>query len=218
MPQRIEFEGAVHEFPDDFTDTDIAAALASVPPAARQQTTSPSSGMGVSPAAVAAADLARRGVVRAGEEIATSPLLGRAVSAVSKPAAQMTARAVGATHGLPGYAAGEVLTSPGALRAAETGIRAGGGLFARLAGSRVARALTGPAGFYATLLTTRPQPDADSPVMKMQTARQRQIEADYIKQQQMNVQRGRTEDIDLPRVPDLTRRIAEDVIEKRFRK
>jgi len=27
MPQRIEFEGTVHEFPDDFTDDDIAAAL-----------------------------------------------------------------------------------------------------------------------------------------------------------------------------------------------
>lgn len=27
MPQRIEFEGAIHEFPDDFTDEDIAAAL-----------------------------------------------------------------------------------------------------------------------------------------------------------------------------------------------
>lgn len=27
MPKRIEFEGTVHEFPDDFTDEDIAAAL-----------------------------------------------------------------------------------------------------------------------------------------------------------------------------------------------
>lgn len=27
MPQRIEFEGVIHEFPDDFTDEEIAAAL-----------------------------------------------------------------------------------------------------------------------------------------------------------------------------------------------
>ena len=29
MPKKIEFEGAVHEFPDDFTDDDIASALGS---------------------------------------------------------------------------------------------------------------------------------------------------------------------------------------------
>ena len=33
MPQRIEFEGAIHEFPDDFSDADIAAALGETGPA-----------------------------------------------------------------------------------------------------------------------------------------------------------------------------------------
>jgi hypothetical protein len=33
MPKQIDFEGQVHEFPDDFTDADIAAALAQVSPA-----------------------------------------------------------------------------------------------------------------------------------------------------------------------------------------
>lgn len=32
MPQRIEFDGEIHEFPDDFTDADIAAALDGGPP------------------------------------------------------------------------------------------------------------------------------------------------------------------------------------------
>jgi hypothetical protein len=36
MPKRIEYEGAVHEFPDDFTDADIAKALKG-PQAAQQQ-------------------------------------------------------------------------------------------------------------------------------------------------------------------------------------
>lgn len=33
MPKQIEFEGALHEFPDDFTDGDIASALSSLAPA-----------------------------------------------------------------------------------------------------------------------------------------------------------------------------------------
>lgn len=31
MPKRVEFDGQTHEFPDDFTDADIAAALGSAP-------------------------------------------------------------------------------------------------------------------------------------------------------------------------------------------
>jgi len=31
MPQRVEFNGVVHEFPDDFTEADISAALAAEP-------------------------------------------------------------------------------------------------------------------------------------------------------------------------------------------
>jgi hypothetical protein len=39
MPKRIEFEGKVHEFPDDFTDADIAAALGGGSDAPAQPTT-----------------------------------------------------------------------------------------------------------------------------------------------------------------------------------
>lgn len=46
MAKRIEFEGVVHEFPDDFTDAEIAAALSSAhpappPPAAKAPVASP---------------------------------------------------------------------------------------------------------------------------------------------------------------------------------
>jgi hypothetical protein len=34
MPQRVEFDGEVHEFPDDFTDADIEAALGGAAPQA----------------------------------------------------------------------------------------------------------------------------------------------------------------------------------------
>jgi hypothetical protein len=37
MPKEIEFDGVVHEFPDDFTDEDIAAALGGSTPAAPTQ-------------------------------------------------------------------------------------------------------------------------------------------------------------------------------------
>lgn len=40
MPvQRIEIDGVIHEFPDDFTDADIATALGSVAPAAKEPDT-----------------------------------------------------------------------------------------------------------------------------------------------------------------------------------
>lgn len=44
MPKRIEFNGQVHEFPDDFTDADIAAALDSGGPPTSQQSTTPMGG------------------------------------------------------------------------------------------------------------------------------------------------------------------------------
>jgi hypothetical protein len=37
MPQQVEFDGEVHEFPDDFTDADIAAALEGGTQAAPEQ-------------------------------------------------------------------------------------------------------------------------------------------------------------------------------------
>lgn len=117
----------------------------------------------VNPAAVGAADVARRGAIRAGEQVATSPNLGRAVGVLSKPAAGAVGRAVGVTGGLPGYVAGEALTSPGVLRAAETGIRTGGSFLARLAASPVARAVTGLPGMVASLTTLQHGPEAGSP-------------------------------------------------------
>jgi hypothetical protein len=51
---------------------------------------------------------------------------------------------------LPGYIAGEALTNPSVLKAAETGIRGGGGLLARLAASPLARVVTGPVGTIAS--------------------------------------------------------------------
>lgn len=41
MPKRIEYEGTIHEFPDDFTDQDIAKALQSAPAAGAGQTPAP---------------------------------------------------------------------------------------------------------------------------------------------------------------------------------
>ncbi len=62
MPQRIEFEGVVHEFPDDFTDADISAALGETAPAQASTTSSTNvggfgaalgAGMALAPKAVA---------------------------------------------------------------------------------------------------------------------------------------------------------------------
>lgn len=47
MAKRIEYEGTIHEFPDDFTDADIAAALKSVKPAAGAGQTPQSGNTGV---------------------------------------------------------------------------------------------------------------------------------------------------------------------------
>jgi hypothetical protein len=124
MPQRIEFEGAIHEFPDDFTDADIAAALGepSSPPSAR--------GGGATTTALgmtAAAPV----IERLGLELATSPHVTKAVKAATGPAARMASRAIGVSTGsIPGYLASEAVASaaksPAARTAAETAIRGGG--------------------------------------------------------------------------------------------
>lgn len=110
-----------------------------------------------SPLGVVAADGVRRGAVRVGEEIATSPKLGRVVGFVSSPAARKLAKAAGVyTNSLPGYITGEVLTSPAVTKAAEVGIRNGAGIVARVAGSRLVRAATGFPGFIASMPFTEP--------------------------------------------------------------
>jgi hypothetical protein len=145
-------------FPASMTDAEITAAAARL--YAQSQT---SNGSSVNPATVGAANVARQAAIRAGEQVATSPNLGRAVSVLSKPAAGAVGRAVGVSGGLPGYVAGEALTSPSVLRAAETGIRAGGGFVARMAASRFAQALTGLPGMAASMLTMQHGPEAGSP-------------------------------------------------------
>ena len=78
------------------------------------------------------ANMIGRGAVRAGEEIATSPLTGKAVNAMTGQAAQYAARAAGTAigGGLPGYAAGEVaaqgLKLPVVRTLAEGALRSGG--------------------------------------------------------------------------------------------
>src|SRR5690242_6665669 len=65
-----------------------------------------STGTGINPVTVGAANAARAGVARAGLQVATSPNLGRAVNALSRPGAGAVARAVGVSGGLPGYVIG----------------------------------------------------------------------------------------------------------------
>lgn len=69
MTRRVEFEGQVHEFPDDFTDEDIAAALSAAPAPQRRNMPRSSSPTGRRPDAQRVGrdigpDLARRAVER----------------------------------------------------------------------------------------------------------------------------------------------------------
>lgn len=136
------------------------------------------------PATVAAADLARRGVIRAGEQLATSPNLGRVLNAVSGP---VTSRAVSGgigavVGGMPGAVVGAAIPSEtiarGGARLAERGIRSGAGFFARLAASPLARRATGLPGVLASVLTDTGQPRT-GPIAEQALARQRAIEAEY---------------------------------------
>jgi hypothetical protein len=171
MPDQIvdiPYVGQV-AFPDTMTDAEIAKAAHRLhlegmfPAAAEHVRQQQDAAAGINPAAIAGANVARGVAVRMGEQVATSPNLGRAVSVLSKPAAGAVGRTVGVSGGLPGYVAGEALTSPSVLRAAETGIRAGGGLLARMAASRFAQAVTGLPGLAASMLTLQHGPEAGSP-------------------------------------------------------
>jgi hypothetical protein len=137
------------------------------------------------PAAVAVANVARQGVERAAMQVATSPNLGRAVNAASRPAAAATARAIGATGGLPGYLAGEALTNPAVVRTVETGIRGGSGLLARMAASPFARAVTGLPGMLGSMVfDAGDRPAGETP----DTTAQRQL--DYARQYKEQVNRA----------------------------
>jgi hypothetical protein len=182
MP-RIEFEGAVHDFPDDFSDADIAAALGAMRPPQQQGVSA-----GISPAVVAASDVFRRGALRAGEQVATSPNVSRIASSASRPAAQMIGRAVGVSGGLPGYIAGEALTSPAVTSAAGRGIQSGAGFLARLAASPEARAVTGLPGLLGSMVTNPgDRPAGETPA----TTSQRTLSFAEKFKQDVNRQAGR---------------------------
>jgi hypothetical protein len=131
------------------------------------------------PLSVTAADVARRGAVRVGEQIATSPNLGKAVQVASGPVARMAGRAVGVTGGLPGYVAGEALTSPAVLKAAESGVRATGAGVARVAGSKLAQAATGLPGLIGAMPFTEAGDAPAGHSAEATAARQAQFEREY---------------------------------------
>src|SRR5688572_24736721 len=83
-------------FPASMPDFEVAKVAKRLHDEARDRSTPAAVGL-VNPATVAASDVARMGAGRVGMQVATSPNLGRVVGGVSKPAAQATARAIGAT-------------------------------------------------------------------------------------------------------------------------
>jgi hypothetical protein len=111
-----------------------------------------SAGSVINPATVGAANAARAGAARAGLQVATSPNLGRAVNALSRPGAGAVARAVGVSGGLPGYVIGEAISNPSVGRAVETGVRAGGSFLSRMLSTPLARAATGIPGVIASMV------------------------------------------------------------------
>jgi hypothetical protein len=143
------------------------------------------------PAAVAVANVARQGVERAAMQVATSPNVGRAVNAVARP---LASRAVGAgvgavIGGAPGAVVGSAIpTAPIArhgARIAETGIRGGSGLLARMAASPFARAATGLPGMLGSMVfDAGDRPAGETP----DTTAQRQL--DYARQYKEQVNRA----------------------------
>ena len=175
----------------DYLSTDPTAGdgigpyLSNDPTAGDPAPASSSSSGGPGPATVGAANAARAAAVRAGEQIATSPNLGRAVKALSRPGAGVVARAVGVSGGLPGYVASEALTHPAVGRAVETGIRGGGSFLARIAASPFARAVTGLPGLIGSMVfEPGDRPAGETPA----TTAQRQL--DYARQYKEQVNRA----------------------------
>lgn len=100
MPQRIEFEGQVHEFPDDFSQEEIAAALSSYTPRAKPQA-APAPQPGQPPAPpIATAD---GGYTFDAPEPAPEPSTMDKIGRQAKIATQAVGRGVGADLlGAPG--------------------------------------------------------------------------------------------------------------------
>ena len=84
----------------------------------------------------------------------------------------------------------------------------GGGLLARMAG--FASRYAGPLGVVTSALTADTQPTT-GPVAERAAREQKEREAEFVRRQ---FPAGRTADIDLPRVPQLTRDIALSEIRK----
>jgi hypothetical protein len=218
MPQRIEFEGKLHEFPDDFTDADIAAALGSVEHVDRRASGGSPSGTSTAigvPAAVLAGRGLASGAVRAGEEIATSPLMGRLVKAATGRATGAIVGAVaghGATGGAIGYGIGEAASQPAVQTALTAAARSGGGMLARLGG--LASRYAGPVGVITSALTADSQPTS-GPVADQARQAQQIREAEFIRQ---HPEYRRATDVDLPREqPINTRALAMSEVQKLIR-
>lgn len=83
MPKRVEFEGVVHEFPDDFTDAEIASALGGDQPAQGKASmpATPGVAAGVGAAAIAPGILA--GVNTTVNAVARNPIVKRVVPAIA---------------------------------------------------------------------------------------------------------------------------------------
>jgi len=128
----------------------------------------------------AATESARRAAVRGGEQLATSPNLGRVVKAASRPAAR------GAGGGVPGYLAAEALTTPAVLSGAEAGLRGTAAAVARTASGPVAR-FAGPIAIFLSMLTeSGDRPIGETPERTAERQQRFQQEYDAI----VKVQRG----------------------------
>lgn len=106
MPQRIEYNGEVHEFPDDFTDADISAALqeidatATTPPAEMQSSGVPTMVAGI----VQSVPKAVQGAARfaANHAAATQKTIGAGITAAASGVG-------GAIGGIPGAVGGGMI-------------------------------------------------------------------------------------------------------------
>lgn len=122
------------------SEAELEQVFASLSPSTTSRPVTPD----VDPAVLAGANVGRAAAARVGEELATSPKVGKTIGILSKPLGQAALRVAGvSTGGLPGYLAGEALAHPAVGGAIESGVRATGAGVARAASSGLARALTG---------------------------------------------------------------------------
>lgn len=93
MPQRIEIDGTVHEFPDDFTDADIAAALSSEP-AQPMPSHAPNQISQMEWDALSAGEKMQRGLQWAGRAIGGAFMGPEGVNAADHPATTLASAAI----------------------------------------------------------------------------------------------------------------------------